>query len=115
MQLSAAVRWIRRMFDNTAYSAAHAPYLPRVYCSPDRHSILQHLPKQLTAAVRWIRRIFGDAAYNTTHAAHLQSLPAADEVLAPEMWTDAMVVALQCPVLVRLWLLAEHFSHVSAG
>ena len=42
-----------------------------------------------------------DPAYNTSYQPYLDTLPAADEVLGPEMWTRNMVAALQTPELVR--------------
>lgn len=46
-------------------------------------------------AVHWVRRMHLDASYNVSFQPYLATLPAADQVLSPEMWTDDMVAALQ--------------------
>lgn len=42
-----------------------------------------------------------DPAYSASYQPYLDTLPAADAVLSPEMWTQDMVAALQSPELVR--------------
>ena len=53
------------------------------------------------AAAAWIRRMHADPAYGARYQPYLDTLPTAEEVLAPEMWSPAMVAALQSPELVR--------------
>lgn len=51
--------------------------------------------------MHWVRRMHSDAGYNASFHPYLATLPAADEVLSPEMWSDDMVAALQSSELVR--------------
>ena len=62
------------------------------------HLLDQHVQE---AAAAWIRRMHADPAYSARYQLYLDTLPTADEVLAPELWTPAMVAALQSPELVR--------------
>lgn len=53
------------------------------------------------AGAAWIRRMHADPAYTATFQLYMDTLPTTEEVLSPEMWTQDMVAALQCPELVR--------------
>jgi hypothetical protein len=56
------------------------------------------------AAAAWVRRMHADPEYNASHQPYLDTLPTAEEVLSPEMWTEDMVSALQSPELVRIFM-----------